>query len=140
MAGAKALANASLLPDFKPFERRNPCFNGCNRTIPVVRFSLHLRTSEAQLFAQDSLRAKAESSACFRPHVETKPRAQFNATRIHPGNSSEVADHYAPSAAGSSSRSLQRLFKPLPRFCISPPLVLGAVDQIREVTVKVVEV
>src|SRR5207302_11519080 len=45
------------------------------------------------------LRAEAESSACFRPHAETKPCAQLDATYIHPGNSTEIEDHHAPSSA-----------------------------------------
>src|SRR5882762_6739078 len=48
---------------------------------------------------------------------KTKPCAQLDATRIHPGDSPEIDDYYTPSSAVQQQVGcFQRLFETLPRL------------------------
>src|SRR5262249_16928456 len=86
--------------NFKSFDRRSPCFTPCRSTAPIVRFSpapqnhrsANFRT---RLFAQQ----KQYRRRVFNRTPKTKPHAQIDSPRIHPGDSPEIENHNAPSTA-----------------------------------------
>src|ERR1700757_4743408 len=107
--------------NFKTFERRCPCLNACCGSAPMVWSSLAAGNQRGTAFRAGLFsEQKQNRRRVFDRTPKTKPCAQLDATRIHPGNFPEVQDDDSPSPTVQQQVGcLQGLFEPFPRPSVS---------------------
>src|ERR1700719_833861 len=86
--------------NFKPLERRNSGFNTCRSAAPAIRFSLAPENQRSAAFRAGLFSKQKQNRRCvLNRTTKTKPSAQLDATRIHPGDPTEIEDNHAPAAS-----------------------------------------
>jgi len=92
---ATTLANASLLPELQPLERRNSGFNTCRSAAPAIRFSLAPENQRSAAFAQDSSPSKSRIVGVFSIARRKRTTCSTRCDAHPPGDSTEIENHHA---------------------------------------------